>query len=197
MERNRSSRLPVWAPLAARNGAGTGQGRKLMGTRPVENPVSASASWCASERSRWDVIAIGGNARNTGPKQGFDGPGGNGQQYHGTPYPERHFATSIDVISARKVATDDQRSTREHGRSLPPMGTGPTKSTKLVPAAGPFHLLNHGLRSMFASLQRRYQGAFATALQFAVSQINSSCAARVRTREANARHAAREPSPFL
>jgi hypothetical protein len=46
------------------------------------------------------------------------------------------------------------------------MGKGPTKSTRLVTATGPFHLLNHGLRSMFAPpIQRRDQGAFATRIR--------------------------------
>jgi hypothetical protein len=136
-----------------------------MRTRLVENPVSASARWCASGRNRWNVIAIGGNARNTGPKQGFDGPGRERTAVSRYSIPRKTFGTSIDVISARKVATDDQRSTQEHGRSLQPVDTGPTKSTRLVTATGPFHLLNHGLRSMFAPLLRRDQGAFATRIR--------------------------------
>jgi hypothetical protein len=147
------------------HGTGQGRGRKFMRTRLVENPVSASARWCASGRNRWKVIAIGGNARNTGPKQGFDGPGRERTAVSRYSIPRKTFGTSIDVISARKVATDDQRSTQEHGRSLQPVDTGPTKSTRLVTATGPFHLLNHGLRSMFAPLQRRDQGAFATRIR--------------------------------
>ncbi|KAJ5133423.1 hypothetical protein N7448_001548 [Penicillium atrosanguineum] len=55
-----------------------------------------------------------GNTRNTGPKQGLDGPGEGMDGGIMALTPGEIFEKGIDVISARKAATDDPRLIQEH-----------------------------------------------------------------------------------
>ena len=64
------------------------------------------------------MIAIGGNPEIPVQNKGFDGPGEGMDVGIMVLIPGETLVTGIDVIAARKAATDDPRSIPEHGQRL-------------------------------------------------------------------------------